>query len=69
MLLNCYFIVLVLFSLSVWYFGYNSVLALFIYLSLFTQSFYILIIIIYFYIIYFYLKNDKFVNLIFFSIF
>ena len=35
MLLSCYFIVLVLFSELVWYFGYNSVLPLFIYLSFF----------------------------------
>ena len=33
MLLSFYFIVLVLFN---WYFGYNSVITLFIYLSLFT---------------------------------
>ena len=62
MLLSCYFIVLI--------FDYNSVITLFIYLSLF-----IIIILfrlnhfIYLHIIYFYLKNDEFVKLIFLTFF
>ena len=35
-IISCYFIVLVLFHWLVWYFGYNSAISLFIYLSLFT---------------------------------